>query len=121
MGPMFGAIDSHDHLFQQRAQELLTIAIGSGGRDPDFAQIGPESTDPGFLFRAECARTLLLQYSQWSLATSILVFRGSDIRLNIQAIAFLIVVIVLLLSFARLASLLHGRISSSLPLVPSDI
>lgn len=58
MGPIFVAIESHDYFFQQRPQKLLAIAIGGGGRGPDFAQIGTKSTDPRFLFRVECARTL---------------------------------------------------------------
>ena len=61
MRPAFGAINSHDHFFQQGAQEFLAIAIRGGGRGPDFAQIGAESTRICFFSSwTERARALLL-------------------------------------------------------------
>jgi len=42
MGATLGAFEIQDHFLEQRAQQLLAIAVGSGRCIPHLAEIGAE-------------------------------------------------------------------------------
>ena len=48
-------VDCHDHLFQQRAQELLALAVGRGRRRPDQAHVLAQDGQDSALFGTQRA------------------------------------------------------------------
>ena len=56
----FGAFEIQDHLFEQRAQEFLAVAVGGRRDTPDPTNIGAESLNRLELRGADGAGTLLL-------------------------------------------------------------
>jgi hypothetical protein len=48
-----GAVDGHDHVGEDRAQELLALAVAGGGRVEHFAQVSAGLPAPGDLLVVE--------------------------------------------------------------------